>query len=1226
MRYNLLSYYTFSFGCLKFPKCLPITITITITINITEAKNVIKKLFEAFMNYKIWSWSVGVVTYFLVFFALFVLPTQLVLGQTAGQTKIFLKQMEEGDYTLAESTLSEMLKGEALDPFENLYTYRKTSEKWSVLYNYIPALKDLESMVNRSEGNMVTEEEYRKILRDFHAAVAKSLGLDGNLKGKDHIQALYRGLYDLSLIKSQTKFTSDESQKKEVADGDEMEEEREKNKEQEKPEDNPWESSKDQYKPRNKPFETEEGSAKQNKAILVETDAPLVSPLLANHIFDSLTSERWSRAAVGRVKVYEDTDKKYSFKVHTYGQNNIPLPIPLTYRPVSSSPDVTIMESNPGEYILVNNGKKSIVELQIIKQKLTTNPGVNRKIAKKYLTPSGIDKGKWPREILDMIDSVKEETSDPLKRVQRMARYLKKNFKYYSANGLKKEELAEVDRVVKEAMDSGDPSPVAFCKAKVVQCDGAAWILSSLARDFLDLPARPVSGRTAVMRGKQAVVRVNDPKHAWIQVWIDGTGWVEVDATPPDASAKKEKEKEKNKDKPIKADDDEIDGKEGKDDKTDSKDKEGKDDESKSPKNKDKQDKDNADLEENGTALDEIDETMQKKDEHFRPLEFLKIYFKERLTKAFENLANAKGKIQDMTEIAKEMEKISGGFERAKPYLSQVKNVLDEEEQRLHELRQTDSAKLLANIDDKVSSNELRDVYYLIKSLKQDFVELAKWRALSPSEESYQQLVQSVISRLEEFRHPKSADFDQVERLWKNLPGPLTKKWLRKQYGEGVLTLGHVENSRLALDLQGGKLNNLLPLSKVSDYIGILLEKSRKPEYEALYFGKETMKKQKRSVRLTTKHLQDLPYSILPNKPLDDILQDCLDGRIYRYGYRHPVVVERPVSQNEEIITLVLVDESGSMQGQRTDLAQAMIGGFIDKARGQAAAGKSPTGKEKVKHDVVVIPFSHDIGKIETVRNDDEAETYLKSVLKGERVIMDGGTDIEKALVEAYKKIASSFTKKLQTGSGSGKDLDLRKANIWLLTDGGSEINPKTLKKARENIPEDVHINLNVVFVGEKNKELENFLNQQKGHHPQFTKFISDQDIGKLMAKEESPVPAKDAFATEQGTMQLKGSLISDLRKIKTHFQYVKKPVGGRVKNLTAMYKGMDWDRKPKMNERNTELEILLEHIKNNKKELVQNDQFIPIMAAIHDQINRKNRLQKLSLFEFDKLKGLLQD
>ncbi|MBF0299818.1 MAG: hypothetical protein HQK51_13920 [Oligoflexia bacterium] len=321
-----------------------------------------------------------------------------------------------------------MAVGGTLNAFEGKYSLKEIGGAWSSLYSKWPGLKALEQLVN--ENRDLEKTEFAKILGTAHLEMEKVLATSAS--DEVALQAIYRGLYDLSQIKAKTKFKLKDNDKEQdkKSDQDKPEEDKKDKDEdgdgdQDQP---PWDSGQEQYKPRNKPFDSE-GGGKANNKIMIETDAPLSSPLMGSEIFDVITQERWTKAQVGRVNPGRDTSEKHLYRVHTYGQNNLSLPLPLNYRPVSKSPDVVVKEINPGEFILINRGSAKDIDLEIIKQDPTASAIDQRTLNSKYTTATGIDKGLWPTEFLDV------SKGNPRQTLSLIGHYAKINSAVYSPDG-----------------------------------------------------------------------------------------------------------------------------------------------------------------------------------------------------------------------------------------------------------------------------------------------------------------------------------------------------------------------------------------------------------------------------------------------------------------------------------------------------------------------------------------------------------------------------------------------------------------------------------------------------------------------------------------------------------------------------------------------------------------------------------------------------------------------
>ncbi|MBF0363090.1 MAG: VWA domain-containing protein [Oligoflexia bacterium] len=1140
--------------------------------------------------------------------------------ETNSNVDSFKKHVQSNDFISAEESLKKITGKNTLDPFEGKYSLKDISETWKTLYEKMPHLKELETIAN--DDKQLEEKDYKELVTKTYGEIDSIIKSSNGKLNQDIINTLYRSIYDLSIIKGKTKFEiKDKKDKKDKKkkDGEEDDDKAVDGDQQDQDDNSPWEEESNQYKPRNKPFDSE--GKKGNDKVLIETSAPLTSPLLGNNHFDVITDKRWSKAGVGRVQVYKDSKEKYSYRVHNYGQNNIPLPIPNGYRPVSTSPEIVITEKKKGEYVLVNNGGKPITELQIIKQELDANPNLESIIKKKYSLGTGIDKSKWPVEILDLIRNVEKETSDPLRQVKKIASYIRKNFNYYSKK-LGKEKLEEADRLVREAQKSGDPDPVAFAKARTCQCDGAAWILSSLARDFLGIPARVVAGRTAVMRGNLAVIRKGDPRHAWIEVWVDGQGWIEVDATPPERDNKKDKKKDENtkdksNDRPIgkkdKGEDEDNskkdDGDKGEKEKKDDKKVDKKDDQ-KEDQNKDKE-KENPKEE---TLMEQIEKDMSKNEGRYNIPVLLKTYLNERMKSVAEKVANPLKKVEEITKLLEELNTLGETYYSTRPIVQKIDQLMRKELNRIDEIKDLNMSKLFQLIQEKIDTQKIKEAYHLIRMINQDLEFLQSVRELSPSEKRYHQFINSLITKLQEMKHKDSDKFSMSDKFWKKLPGNISKTLIKEKYGEGVMTLGHPANIQLANDLESGKLLDFENLTKVSEFTKLLLQRSHKPQYEMIYFGKETAKKQKRPVVVTVKDITDLTRAILPLKPMDELMDDCINDKLYYYGYRRPIQKSNPVSTNEEILTIALVDESGSMNGARTTMAQTMIASFIDHARAENTS--------KLKHDVIVIPFSDDLGKLITVSSNQDAQKYLSDAVTNKLGIINGGTDIEKALIKAYEEIAKGFSE--PKDKKDKKKVDLRRANIWLITDGGSPINAQRLKEAKSKIPPNVEINLNVVFVGDKNQELIDFLEKQNPDKPKFIKHIDDSKLNTLMSKTKEELSAKDSFATDKSSLQLDHLLLSGLRRIGdlgSSLEPLKENEYEQDKELQKLKSKINWDQSKNPPERNIELSILIEHLGKHKKELkekgIYKGAIVKILKQTEDTLSKLNPIDYGNLMDF---------
>ncbi|HEY3321777.1 MAG TPA: transglutaminase domain-containing protein [Planctomycetota bacterium] len=136
-----------------------------------------------------------------------------------------------------------------------------------------------------------------------------------------------------------------------------------------------------------------------------------------------------------------------------------------------------------------------------------------KRLARCLTTPPSMD-----RRVRELARQIVDENAGPLERIIAVKRYLRENHRY-SMN---------IDP------EPGDPVSVFLLQKMDGHCEYFASAAVVLLR-CLKVPTRYVTGFYAHERSSEdsMIVRERD-SHAWAESWVDGTGWITVEATPPD--------------------------------------------------------------------------------------------------------------------------------------------------------------------------------------------------------------------------------------------------------------------------------------------------------------------------------------------------------------------------------------------------------------------------------------------------------------------------------------------------------------------------------------------------------------------------------------------------------------------------------------------------------------------------------------------------------------------
>jgi transglutaminase-like putative cysteine protease len=120
-----------------------------------------------------------------------------------------------------------------------------------------------------------------------------------------------------------------------------------------------------------------------------------------------------------------------------------------------------------------------------------------------------------------LAEDLTRATSTPLERVNRLNRFFREQFRYALVTG----ETAPGEYLARFLLDRREGHCETFATAMAVLCR------------MLGIPSRVVSGFYSSeynRYGKFFYVRQSHA-HAWVEVWLDGYGWLTVDPTPPSA-------------------------------------------------------------------------------------------------------------------------------------------------------------------------------------------------------------------------------------------------------------------------------------------------------------------------------------------------------------------------------------------------------------------------------------------------------------------------------------------------------------------------------------------------------------------------------------------------------------------------------------------------------------------------------------------------------------------
>lgn len=311
------------------------------------------------------------------------------------------------------------------------------------------------------------------------------------------------------------------------------------------------------YQVHNKDLKSSSGKSKKPQ-YLIGTTAPVPMSFLRTNIHEQLGSPLQKNAAARRLKKAKNhtSDIKgteTAFYLNPSSLSQFVIGKSYGFDPVVGNyGSYTVVEILPEEYVVKSNTSNPLPKMVLI-QLAEEAPVQLSKSQLDFLTQkSSIEKGQWPDYILQGVERARVLGNGQLfqtaKILSEWVSHDGPNI-YNSSEGKYADEYKKVN-----ASLSKTPNALELARAKMFNCDGAALLVSTLLRDFFNIPVRIATGRTFSAQGKfnnedQNLVDFNDPLHAWIEVYFNGK-WVALDPTPtrnsPQGDSKGEAKKKPN--------------------------------------------------------------------------------------------------------------------------------------------------------------------------------------------------------------------------------------------------------------------------------------------------------------------------------------------------------------------------------------------------------------------------------------------------------------------------------------------------------------------------------------------------------------------------------------------------------------------------------------------------------------------------------------------------------
>jgi len=123
------------------------------------------------------------------------------------------------------------------------------------------------------------------------------------------------------------------------------------------------------------------------------------------------------------------------------------------------------------------------------------------------------------KEIKALTDQLTQEARTPYERVARLSRFFHEQFRY---------------SLTVETVPQTHYLSYFLFKQREGHCEMFAAAMAVLCR-MAEIPARVVTGFYTTERNQKFFIVRQSHAHTWVEVWLDGFGWLTVDPTPPSA-------------------------------------------------------------------------------------------------------------------------------------------------------------------------------------------------------------------------------------------------------------------------------------------------------------------------------------------------------------------------------------------------------------------------------------------------------------------------------------------------------------------------------------------------------------------------------------------------------------------------------------------------------------------------------------------------------------------
>lgn len=221
-----------------------------------------------------------------------------------------------------------------------------------------------------------------------------------------------------------------------------------------------------------------------------------------------------------------------------------------------------------------------------------------------------------------------------------------------------------------------------------------------------------------------------------------------------------------------------------------------------------------------------------------------------------------------------------------------------------------------------------------------------------------------------------------------------------------------------------------------------------------------------------TSRIEELPNFIISDPRL--VLYDLAAGRQLARSWLLPATP--PARKKRGAVRVYVCDASGSMRGARARFRDAVLIAELNNLSVREARGEPRT-------PIYYSFFNEFPTELARVDSSDEAMRVVRQLFR--RSPAEGQTDITYALESAFLAIRDA----------RGRDPDLGRATVVLITDGEDHVDLERIREARAPVGE-LEITLNFISLGRENRDLKQLvIEQREAGRRAFYYHLGDREV-----------------------------------------------------------------------------------------------------------------------------------